>query len=96
MVDESMLSDFTDKERWAFIDGRYVCRLLYHGMDYVVLPGDIQTWHTTVETFFKQHAYTSELNLDWWYESVSIRHRGVTRGMIFKVDKWLYDKIFNK
>ena len=47
-----------------------------------------------VEKLFKEKAYTSELGIDWWYEPVAKRHKGITRGMIFKVDKWLYNKIF--
>jgi hypothetical protein len=69
-----------------------VCRLLYHGKDFVVTPGNIHFWHKNVERFFKKKAYTSELGIDWWYEPVATRHRGITRGMVFKVDTWLYDQ----
>lgn len=87
-----MLAYFKDSNRWTFEDGKYACRLLFHGDFYVICPGDVQKWHNEVEHFFKQHAYTSELGIDWWYEPVAIRHRGITRGMIFKVDEWVYKK----
>ena len=88
-----MLKHFLDAKRWTFEDGKHACRLLFHGDVYVICPGDVQKWHQEVEQFFKQHAYTSELGIDWWYEPVAIRHRGITRGMIFKVDEWLYEKV---
>lgn len=87
-----MLKHFKEKERWTFKDGKYECKLLFHGQDYVVTPGRVSTWHEEVERYFKQHAYTSELGIDWWYEPVAIRFDGITRGMIFTVDAWLYDK----
>lgn len=89
-----MIKQFRDKDRWSYEDEKYVCRLLYQGTDFVVAPGDVKMWFKDVEKYFKQCAYTSELGIDWWYEPVAKRHKGITRGMIFKVDKWLYNKIF--
>ena len=89
-----MIKHFRNKDRWSYEDGKYVCKLVYHGKDFVVTPGRVETWHKEVEVFLKEKAYTSELGIDWWYESVAIRFDGITRGMIFKVDKWLYEKIF--
>lgn len=89
-----MIKHFKDKDRWSYEDGKYVCKLLYHGKHFVVTPGNVKTWHKDVEKLFKEKAYTSELGIDWWYEPVAKRHKGITRGMIFKVDKWLYNKIF--
>ena len=88
----NMLAHFKDIDRWTFEDGKYVCRLLFHGDAYVICPGDVNYWHNDVEHFFKQKAYTSEIGIDWWYEPVAIRHRGITRGMIFKVDEWLFNQ----
>lgn len=87
-----MLQQFRDKDRWTYEDGKHVCKLLYHGMDYVVTPGDVKKWHKDVEKYLKQHAYTSEMGIDWWYEPIASRHKGITRGMIFKMDEWLYKK----
>lgn len=89
----TMIAFFRDKDRWAFEDGKHVCNLLFHGDTYVVCPGDVKKWHRDVEKYMKHHAYTSELGIDWWYEPVAIRHKGITRGMIFKVDEWLYKKL---
>lgn len=89
-----MIAHFKDKNRWSFRDERHVCTLLFHGDTYAVSPGNVKTWHKEVEEYLKQRAYTSELGIDWWYEPVANRHRGVTRGMIFKLDEWLYNKIF--
>lgn len=89
-----MISLFQDKDRWSYEDGKHVCKILFHGMDYVVTPGNIHTWHKEIEKFLKKKAYTSELGIDWWYDHVSKRHKGITRGMIIKLDKWLYEKIF--
>ena len=89
-----MIKQFIDKDKWSYEDGKHVCRILYHGTDFVVTPGDINTWHNEVEAYLKKKAYTSEMGIDWWYESVAIRFDGITRGMIFKVDKWLYERIF--
>lgn len=89
-----MIAYFKDKKRWTHHDGKHVCSLLFHGDTYAVSPGDVKTWHRDVEKYLKHHAYTSELGIDWWYKPVARRHRGVTRGMIFKVDDWLYNKIF--
>lgn len=87
-----MIKQFRNKDRWSCEDGKYVCRLLYHGDTYAVAPGNVKNWHKDIEKYFKCHAYTSELGIDWWYEPVASRHNGVTRGMIFKLDKWLYEK----
>lgn len=87
-----MIKQFRDKDKWSFEYGKYVCRILYHGTDFVVAPGDVKMWYKDVERFFKKKAYTSELGIDWWYEPVAKRHEGITRGMIFTVDKWLYDQ----
>ena len=91
-----MIRQFLDKDRWSYEDGKHVCRLVYYGKDYVITPGRVDEWHKEVESFFKKKAYTSEVGIDWWYESVAIRFDGITRGMVFKVDDWLYKKIFNK
>jgi len=89
-----MLKHFLDNNRWTFKDGKYVCNLLFHGETYVICPGNVNHWHLEVEQYLKHIAYTSEPGIDWWYEPVAIRHRGITRGMIFKVDEWLYTKVF--
>ena len=89
-----MIKQFLDKDKWSFENGKHVCRVLYHGENYVVTPGRVETWHKEVESFMKKKAYTSEVDIDWWYEPVAIRFDGITRGMIFKVDKWLYERIF--
>lgn len=89
-----MIEYIIDRDRWTFENGKYVCKLLFHGDVYVICPGNVNYWHIEVERFFKQKAYTSEIGIDWWYEPVSKRHKGITRGMIFKLDKWLYEKIF--
>lgn len=88
-----MIDYFKDKDRWTYHDGKYICSLLFHGNTYVVSPGDVKNWHKNVEKYLKHCAYTSELGIDWWYQSVAVRHKGVTRGMIFKLDEWLYKKI---
>ena len=90
---DSMLKHFLDKDRWSYEDGKYICKLLFHGDAYVFCPGNVRYWHDDVERFFKQIAYTSELGIDWWYKPVAIRSGGVTRGMILKVDEWLYKKL---
>ena len=87
-----MLNDFRDLDRWSFQNGRHVCRLLFHGEHYAVCPGRVSAWHRDVERFFKHHAYTSEVDIDWNYEHVAVRHNGITRGMIFQVDDWLFQK----
>ena len=89
-----MIRHFLDKDRWSYQGEKHVCTLLFHGDTYVVCPGDVKNWHKAVEEYLKQRAYTSEVGIDWWYETVAKRHRGVTRGMIFKLDTWLWEKIF--
>lgn len=89
-----MIRHFQDKDRWSYEDGKHTCKVLFHGTDYVVTPGDPKIWHKEVEAFLKKRAYTSELNIDWWYSHVAKRHRGITRGIVFKLDDWLYEKIF--
>ena len=89
-----MIRHFLDKDRWSYQDGKHACTLLFHGDTYVVCPGDVKNWHKAVEEYLKHCAYTSELGIDWWYEPVAKRHKGVTRGIIFKLDTWLWEKIF--
>ena len=49
-----MIKHFKDKDRWSYDDGKFVCKLLYHGTYFVVTPGDINTWHKDVEAYFKK------------------------------------------
>ena len=90
-----MIAYFKDKERWSIHNGKHVCTLLFHGDTYAVSPGDVKYWQSDVEKYLKHHAYTSELGIDWWYKPVAVRHNGITRGMIFELDHWLYKKIVN-
>ena len=49
-----------------------------------------------MERFLKQIAYTSEKGIDWWCTQVAERvGNKVIRGIIFKLDPWLYEKLMS-
>ena len=47
-----------------------------------------------MERYLKQIAYTSERGIDWWCEQVAERAGDrIFRGVIFKIDDWLFMKM---
>jgi len=71
-------------------------QLIYEGNGYCVFPGDPYLMEVQMERFLKQIAYTSEKNIDWWCEQIAERvGERVIRGIIFKVDDWLYKKMMS-
>ena len=68
--------------------------LIYEGEGYCVFPGDPYLMEVQMERFLKQIAYTSEKGIDYWIEQVAERVGDrVIRGIIFKMDDWLYQKM---
>tara|TARA_Y100000992_G_scaffold274251_1_gene216982 strand:+ start:268 stop:495 length:228 start_codon:yes stop_codon:yes gene_type:complete len=73
-----------------------VKELIYEGEGYCVFPGDPYLMEVQMERFLKQIAYTSERGIDWWCEQVAERVGDrVIRGIIFKMDDWLYQKMIS-
>lgn len=91
-----MLNAFLSQEGWTFDGARWRKDLLYHGDTYCICPGRPQRWDKVLNAFFKRNVFTSEQNIDWWSEHVIIRGNGVTRGAIYTVDPWLFERCIKK
>ena len=82
--------------KWSIRNGKWVKELIYEGEGYCVFPGDPYLMEVQMERFLKQIAYTSERGIDWWCEQVAERVGDrVIRGIIFKMDDWLYQKMIS-
>ena len=80
--------------KWSIKNGTWVKELIYEGEFYCVFPGDPWLMEVQMERFLKQIAYTSEKGIDWWCTQVAERvGNKVIRGIIFKMEDWLYKKL---
>ena len=87
-----MMDSLCKKCNWGWNGRRYFQQISYTGNPYVVCPGRITTWHSDIETFFKQNVVISELGIDWDYRYIAERDGyTITRGIYVEIDKWLYD-----
>ena len=76
--------------------GQWVKQLIYEGDGICVFPGDPILMEVQMERYLKQVAYTSEKGIDWWCEQVAERVGDrIYRGIIFKMDTWLYEKLIS-
>ena len=81
---------------WRQEAGRWVREIVYEGDSYVFFPGNPNTLPDEVEKLLKEIAYTSERGVDW--EATQVAERvgtRVIRGVLFKLDHWLYLKLIN-
>ena len=70
--------------------------IVYEGDGFAIFPGDPLAIPKDMETVFKKIAYTSERGIDWDVEQVAERvGTKVMRGVVIKVDDWLFDKYMN-
>ena len=59
-----------------------------------MFPGDPILMEVQMERYLKQIAYTSERGIDFWIEQVAERVGDrIYRGVIFRVDDWLFKKL---
>ncbi len=59
-----------------------------------MFPGDPILMEVQMERYLKQVAYTSERGIDFWIEQVAERVGDrIYRGIIFRVDDWLFKKL---
>jgi len=66
------------------------------GDPYSLFPGDPYLIEVQFERYLKQIAYTSERDIDWTCEQVAERvGNKIFRGLIFRLDNWLYKKLNN-
>ena len=69
---------------------------MYDGKGICIFPGDPYLMEVQMERFLKQIAYTSERGIDFWIEHVAERVGDrIYRGVIFKLDDWLYKKLIS-
>ena len=69
---------------------------MYEGEGICIFPGDPYLMEVQMERFLKQIAYTSERGIDFWIEQVAERVGDrIYRGVIFKLDDWLYQKMIS-
>ena len=69
---------------------------MYEGRGLCIFPGDTFLMEVQMERFLKQIAYTSERGIDYWIEQVAERvGNRIFRGIIFKMDDWLYKKMMS-
>ena len=69
---------------------------MYEGKGLCCFPGDPYLMEVQMERFLKQIAYTSERGIDFWIEQVAERVGDrIYRGIIFKLDPWLYRKMMS-
>lgn len=87
-----MLKALLHKDGWVFDGARWSKKLIYHGDTYCICPGRPNQWDSKLNAFFKNKAYTSEKNLDWWSKHIISRDKGVTRGAIYTIDSWLFER----
>ena len=83
-------------QMWRQEGDRWVREIVYEGDFYVFFPGNPNTLPDKVEKMLKEIAYTSERGIDW--EATQVAERvgtKVIRGVIFKLDNWLYLKLIN-
>lgn len=67
---------------------------MYSGEGICIFPGDPYLIEVKMERYLKQIAYTSERGIDWWCEQVAERVGDrIFRGVIFKIDDWLFMKM---
>jgi hypothetical protein len=67
---------------------------VYEGEGICIFPGDPFLMEVQMERYLKQIAFTSERGIDWWCEQVVERvGDSIYRGIIFKIDDWLYKKM---
>ena len=81
---------------WSIKNGRWVKEFIFEGDGYCIFPGDPFLMEVQMERFLKQIAYTSERGIDYWIEQVAERvGNRIYRGIIFKMDDWLYQKMMS-
>ena len=79
---------------WSRKNGTWVKELIYEGDGICIFPGDPYLMEVQMERYLKQIAYTSEKGIDWWCEQVAERVGDrIFRGIILKMDDWLYNKL---
>lgn len=81
---------------WSIRNEKWVKELIYEGEGLCIFPGDPYLFEVQMERFLKQIAYTSERGIDYWIEQVAERVGSrIYRGVIFKLDDWLYKKLIS-
>ncbi len=80
--------------KWSINRGRWTKEFVYSGKGICIFPGDPYLMEVQMERYLKQIAYTSEKGIDWWCEQVAERVGDrIFRGIILKMDDWLYNKL---
>lgn len=91
-----MLCLLKDASLWKYNGTRYVNRIVFTGYLLCVCPGKVSQWYKEIERFFKEKAYTSELDIDWSYYYIAERKNNfICRGIHVEMDTWLFQKCFN-
>jgi hypothetical protein len=90
----SMESSTSLASTWRKKNERWTKQIVYEGDGICIFPGDPYLMEVQLERYLKQIAYTSERGIDFWIEQVAERVGDrIFRGVIFKLDPWLYDKM---
>ena len=87
-----MMRAFLQREGWFFDGEHWRKDLVYHGDVFAVCPGIPNRWDHHIETYLKKIAYTSEKGIDWWSQHVAVIGKGVSRGAIYTMDPWLFER----
>ena len=81
---------------WSIKSEKWTKQIVYEGKGLCFFPGDPYLMEVQMERFLKQIAYTSERGIDFWIEQVAERVGDrIYRGIIFKLDDWLYKKMMS-
>lgn len=87
-----MMRAFLHRDGWFFDGARWRKDLVYHGDLFAICPGRPNQWDREIEKYLKNIAYTSEKGIDWSSQHVAVIGRGVSRGAIYTMDPWLFER----